>query len=172
LHFRFKFWDLSNFDRQIKDLFKEKIKTLESEVSKFETLNYNFDKINNSVKSNLIEIQNENEQIKNLAKSVNLKTMIAIGSGSFFLGMILMSGLGLQLLKDKVYQDTINAKNEYIAKKNELDNKYANASALEKIARKINLKYEHNKNGKFVFIDTDKVENAYSNEKFQVWKLK
>jgi len=168
--------DLSTFRRQIESLFDKKITSLESEVRRLKNNNDNFGKLNDIVQSNLKNVKSEMSKSINefnrLAKVVNWKVILSVGFGGIFAGALLMMFFGLDIAKKQVFKDQQTAIQNYKTKTANLEKKYIAASELEKVARKIGIKYITNKDGRYILMPAKKVKNSYKSEaNYLVWKL-
>ncbi len=168
--------DLSTFRQQVEKLFKDKVSSLENETRRLEINNDNLEKLNNTIKSTLkstkAEMRESIEEFNRLAKVVNLKVILSVGFGGIFLGAILMMFFGLNIAKTQIFKDEQMAISEYKNKTSQMESKYIAANEIEKIAREYEIKFIHDKDGKYILIPNEKVENAYkSNTNWQVWKL-
>lgn len=168
--------DLSTFRRQVETLFNEKISNLESEVRRLKSGNDDLKKLNSTIKSTLksakTEMSDSIEDFNRLAKVVNWKVIVSVLFGGMFAGALLMMFFGLNIAKSQIFKDEQMAISEYKNKTAEMESKYIAASELEKVARKYEIKYINNKDGKYILMPGKKVENAYkSDTNWQVWKL-
>lgn len=168
--------DLSTFKRQVEDLFNDKISSLESEVRRLNSNNNDLEKLNTTIKSTLKTAKNEMNdsinQFNTLSKVVNWKVIVSVLFGGMFAGALLMMFFGLNIAKSQIFKDEQMAISEYKNKTAEMESKYIAASELEKVAREYEIKFIHDKDGKYILIPGKKVENAYkSNTNWQVWKL-
>ena len=168
--------DLSTFRQQVETLFNDKISPLESEVIRLNSNNNDLEQLNNTIKSTLktakAEMSNSIEDFNRLAKVVNWKMIISVLFGGIFVGALLMMFFGLSIARSQVFKDEQMAISEYKNKTAAMESKYIEASELEKVAREYEIKFIHNKDGKYILMPGKKVENAYeTNANWQVWKL-
>lgn len=168
--------DLSTFRRQVEDLFNDKISNLESEVRRLKSGNDDLEKLNTTIKSTLKTAKNEMSdsinQFNTLSKVVNWKVIVSVLFGGLFAGALLMMFFGLNVAKSQIFKDEQLAISSYKEKIAEMESKYIAASELEKVAREYEIKFIHDKDGKYILMPGKKVENAYkSNTNWQVWKL-
>lgn len=168
--------DLSTFRRQVETLFNDKISSLESEVRRLNSNNNELEKLNTTIKSTLksakAEMSDSIEDFNRLAKVVNWKVIVSVLLGGMFVGALLMTFFGLNVAKSQIFKDEEMAISEYKEKTASMEAKYIAASELEKVAREYEIKFIHDKDGKYILMPGKKVENAYkSNTNWQVWKL-
>lgn len=168
--------DLSTFRRQVETLFNDKISNLENENRRLSNNNDKLKSLNSDIETTLKsakrDMKDSIDDFNRLSKVLNWKVILSVGFGGMFLGAMIMGGWGITFLKDKIFKDEQLAISSYKEKIAEMESKYIAASELEKVAREYEIKFIHDKDGKYILMPGKKVENAYrSNTNWQVWKL-
>lgn len=165
------------FKQQVEELFKDKISALENEVRRLKDGNDYLNKLNITIlqtaKSTKIEMSDSIKEFNRLSKVVNRKVIsFAVFSG-IFVGAISMMFFGLNIAKSQIFIDEKIAIEDYNSKTKEMESKYIAANELEKAARKYNVQFLENKEGKYIVIQDKNVERSYkSDEGYQVWVIR
>lgn len=139
----------------------------------------NFIPVINKIESTKDEIETFNNNLTDsidnfnkASKSLNAWKITAVLFVGLCLGAGAMLFFGLQSSKQYYYADMIQAKNKYDTEVNRLEDKYIRISKTAQFVKELGIKKIVQADGIYLIIDKNRINSAYHNENYYVWKIK
>ena len=128
--------DLNQFEKQVENLFRNKIDNLSFETEKLSANNTKLRKINEELKYSInrvgSDIKNSISEFNSIAKLVNYAGLSFTFFAGIAIGISIFAIFGFSTLKEKMFKDEMDAIFAYQVKKSELEEVYKNSKGLQR----------------------------------------